>query len=64
MAQVTLKIGADGNTTVEVNGVTGPACQDLTATVERLLGDVQHVQYKPEFHDACGESAQNGLGQF
>jgi hypothetical protein len=64
MAQVTLIIDMHGNTTVEVNGVTGPVCQEMTATVERLLGDVQHVQPKPDFYDAYGESAQNGLGQF
>jgi hypothetical protein len=64
MAQVTLIIDATGNTTVEVHGVQGPACQELTAQVERLLGTVQSVTHKPEFHDQCGESAQNNAGQF
>ncbi|MHB8974282.1 MAG: DUF2997 domain-containing protein [Pirellulaceae bacterium] len=63
MAQVTLIIDAEGNTTVEVNGMQGPQCQDLTANVERLLGAVQSVSHKPEYHDACGESAQAGMGQ-
>jgi len=63
MAQVTLIIDASGNTTVEVNGVQGTQCQDLTANVERVLGTVQTVTHKPEYHDACRESAQTGLGQ-
>jgi hypothetical protein len=64
MAQVTLIIDATGNTTVEVHGVTGPQCQELTRNVERLLGTVQTVTHKPGFHDQCRESAQNNAGQF
>ena len=64
MAQVTLIIDSTGNTTVEVNGVQGPQCQELTAHVERLLGTVKSVTHKREFHDLCGESAQNNVGQF
>lgn len=60
MAQVTLIIDQQGNTTVEVNGVQGPQCADLTANVERLLGTVQAVTKKPEYHEACGEAAQQG----
>jgi hypothetical protein len=62
MATVTLTIDTDGNTVLEVNGAQGTQCQDLTANVERLLGTVQSVNHKPEFHDAASESAQ--VGQF
>jgi len=64
MPQVTITITPDGNATVEVNGVQGPQCQDLTVNVQRVLGTVESVQHKDEFDQLGGESAQTGMDQF
>ncbi|MHB0961105.1 MAG: DUF2997 domain-containing protein [Pirellulaceae bacterium] len=64
MAQITLIIDATGQATLEVNGVQGPQCQELTANVQRLLGTVQSVNRKTEYDDACGESAQTNARQW
>ena len=36
--------------TEEVIGVIGNACQDLTRSIEEKLGEVTHVETKPEHY--------------
>ena len=43
-------IRQDGLVTEEVIGVVGNACQDLTRSIEEKLGEVTHVETKPEFY--------------
>ena len=43
-------IRQDGLVTEEVIGVIGNACQDLTRSIEEKLGEVTHVETKPEHY--------------
>ncbi len=38
--EITVAIAPDGTVALEVNGVTGPACESLTAQLEQALGGV------------------------
>lgn len=64
MAKVTITITPLGYASVDVDGVQGPACKELTAAVERLLGTTVSTTRKAEFEQLSGESAQAELGQF
>jgi len=50
--QETLKftIRQDGLVTEEVIGVVGNACENLTKLIEEKLGEVTHVETKPEHY--------------
>ena len=52
MEKQTLKftIRQDGTVTEEVIGVVGNECQEITAAVEKKLGNVTYVETKPEFY--------------
>ena len=52
MEKQTLKftIRQDGTVTEEVIGVVGNECQEITAAVEKKLGNVTYVEPKPEFY--------------
>ena len=52
MEKQTLKftIRQDGTVTEEVIGVVGNECQEITAAVEKKLGEVTYVETKPEFY--------------
>ena len=52
MAQQSLKftIRQDGTVTEEVIGVIGNECQEITAAVEKKLGNVIAVTNKPEYY--------------
>lgn len=53
-----------GSSTVETSGFKGASCKDATRVIEAALGQVQHVQKKPDFH-AVGtvqHGAQTHLG--
>ena len=43
-------IRQDGLVSEEVIGVNGNACQDLTRSIEKKLGEVTYVETKPEFY--------------
>jgi hypothetical protein len=47
---ITVEIGDDGSVTVDVTGVTGPACKDLTRELEGALGKVTSTTNKAEFN--------------
>jgi DUF2997 family protein len=62
MTEVFVIIEKDGSGfKVEVKGVTGPACKQLTAQIEKDLGIVSGVHEKPEMH--LGNSQQNKIGR-
>lgn len=50
MEQVIITINKSGQMTVEVNGVQGSACRDLTVRF-RELGDVVSDEDTPEFYE-------------
>ena len=43
-------IRQDGLVSEEVIGVVGNACQDLTRSIEKKLGEVTYIETKPEFY--------------
>jgi len=48
MAEVIVDIDKDGNVKIEVNGVEGKACLDITESLEEALGVVESRTEKPE----------------
>ena len=57
MEKIIVQIKKDGTTTVEVNGVKGQACKDLTRGMEEALGKVENVQETQEIYES--DSIQN-----
>ena len=48
--QIKFTIRQDGLVSEEVIGVVGDACQDLTKSIEKKLGEVTYVETKPEYY--------------
>ena len=48
--QIKFTIRQDGLVSEEVVGVVGDACQDLTKSIEKKLGEVTYVETKPEYY--------------
>ena len=40
----------DGKINIEVSGVSDASCADITAALEKELGEVENVQHKPEYY--------------
>jgi hypothetical protein len=63
--ELLILISQDGTVTVEVDGVRGASCLDLTGELEESLGLVRERERKPAFYEgeegrvlaAAGESA-------
>lgn len=47
--EVTLTIDLEGNVVIEVKGVKGPSCKDLTSQVEKALGKTTSTQKTGEY---------------
>lgn len=47
--EVILTIDEAGNVEMEVHGVKGPSCQDITANVEKALGSVVSKKKTSEY---------------
>lgn len=62
MQEIKLIIGKDGKVNIDVAGVKGSACQDLTKSIEKALGRTESVQKKPEFYQQQAASAKQRLG--
>lgn len=57
--KVIVEFFLDGTVTVEVDGVKGPICKDITEAIQRRLGGtVLESQDKPEMY-----MEMDGLGQ-
>jgi hypothetical protein len=48
MQNVTITIAPDGSPTIQVNGVKGTSCKDVTKAVEKALGKVARDKPTPE----------------
>ena len=61
MAQQTIKfnIRQDGTVTVEVMGVVGNDCENLTKRIEERLGVVEKVEHKPEYYEQKQTTEEN-----
>jgi len=48
---INIKIDQTGKVFLEVEGVGGKKCLELTKDIEKILGEVLEKEYKPEFYD-------------
>ena len=55
--EVTGEIDQNGQVTVEVSGVQGPLCKEITKELEQSLGKVTATKLKPE-HQHLGTQHQ------
>lgn len=58
--EVEVVIEADGTVRVDVRGVRGPACLEITGPLEQALGTVLRRELKPE-HDEVGVTQEDPL---
>lgn len=57
MAEIIVKI-KKGKASFEVNNAQGSSCEQLTAALERALGQTESVQRKPEYYVELDEMTQ------
>ncbi len=62
MQEIKLIIGKDGKVNIDVAGVSGPACQDLTKSIENALGKTESVKNKPEYYEQRKAGTKQRLG--
>ena len=55
--EITVTIDQDGQATVAVNGIDGPACQAATESLEEALGAVRSRERTPEYYRASQQQA-------
>lgn len=60
MEQVVVTIERNGAVQIEVNGVTGGRCKDVTAQLERALGVSGSSEEKPEFYQEATQGQSQG----
>jgi Protein of unknown function (DUF2997) len=53
-------IDKEGKVNIEVRGVKGPSCLDITKAIEEALGgQIENREYKPDFY----EEAEIGISE-
>lgn len=50
MNRIVFKIRQDGTVTEEVQGVIGNECEQITAEIEKKLGDLENRIHKTEYY--------------
>lgn len=48
---ITIEIDLNGKVSIDAEGFTGSACQELTKELEERIGQVDDVNLKPEHFD-------------
>lgn len=61
MQEIHITIDKDGKVVIDVHGVVGVSCTDLTALLERELGEVVAREFKPEMYQD-GQPGRVGIG--
>ncbi len=51
MKKIRVRIGKDGQCTVQVEGAVGPGCVEWTKAFEQALGEVQERKLCAEYHE-------------
>jgi hypothetical protein len=52
MAKITITIDRKGRAIIEADGFSGPACKDVTKSLEEALGGTKSEDLKSEFYEA------------
>lgn len=64
LQQIDIFIEKDGQVRLEVNGVKGPGCLDLTKALEQALGgEIESREMKPDAYEVVEEYTQDYLQQ-
>lgn len=58
--ELRISVSPDGETTVEVNGMRGPACLRATRAIEQAIGSVAERRKKKEYYDQEGRTGNRG----
>ena len=61
--KIKFTIRQDGLVSEEVIGVVGDACQDLTKSIEKKLGEVTYVETKPEYYQQENVTLQHNQNE-
>jgi hypothetical protein len=61
MKKMRIRIGKDGKSTLQVEGVAGPGCLELTKAFEEALGEVEERQLTEAYHQEVSESVDENL---
>ncbi len=62
MKQIAATIDGNGRVVIEVDGVKGRACLDLTRDIERAIGVVRDRNPKPELNEQEVQHGQQAAG--
>lgn len=46
---IKIKITEDGNAEIEVNGIKGSSCEEITSQLIQSLGEAEETQYTEEY---------------
>jgi hypothetical protein len=60
--EIIITITKTGESTVSVNGVAGPGCKELSASIEKALGQTVKTEFTTEYHQEA-ESSETQAGQ-
>lgn len=61
--KIIVRISPDGKTQIEVDGVQGESCTDVTKKLEEALGTTVDTDLKGEYYEAEETETENlGLG--
>ena len=61
--KIKFTIRQDGLVSEEVVGVVGDACQNLTESIEKKLGEVTYVETKPEYYQQENVTLQHDTNE-
>ncbi len=59
MEEIVIRISSDGKINLNVNGVKGSACKDLTKSLEKSLGTILETQNTGEYYEQEVEVTKN-----
>ncbi len=59
MQEIKITIGKNGKVNLDVAGVKGSACSDLTKSIEKALGRVEVTKKKSEFYQQSSTAGRN-----
>jgi len=51
MEEITIRIGKDGKVNLNVEGIKGTGCKDLTKAMEKALGTVEQTKATSEMYE-------------